>query len=430
MLNSAGDEHQREEARHDEVLDGSTPSTCSASSSSRILRAPRSAVIAVPATPGEHDRGHVRADLADRGEHEDPAEAVQRAEERQEVRRLQARGGVADAHRRDQQRKPAQPQREQELRRRTRRRTGRAGAAQTRSSCPSGSSCPRLPRAGSSSGGTPARLHCEPSSACPSSGDDRYGTATLRDALAARHPALGRHARSSRAPPLVSWPRCEGESSPSWSLLAQRLALAALCSPAVAAASAPGRARTERDLHRRRSSRLASRPCRRSRARAALELAVRNTEHAHDAERRGHDRLVRLHQHYPELASSKRPIWVVEQGPGTIPKRPVQSQEISPPGGGQTAYVNTWALGPLAPGRHADVPLARRPGQAGAPHGPLHDRRRPRRQGPGARLADGAIRHGHFTVEIAPRPPATHVNPTTGQVVPGRYEPGTSVAGG
>src|SRR3979490_2654259 len=32
-------------------LTGSTPNTCNASSSSRILRAPRSAVIAVPATP-------------------------------------------------------------------------------------------------------------------------------------------------------------------------------------------------------------------------------------------------------------------------------------------------------------------------------------------------------------------------------------------
>src|SRR5215211_4279699 len=32
-------------------LIGSTPSTCSASSSSRILRAPRSAVMAVPPTP-------------------------------------------------------------------------------------------------------------------------------------------------------------------------------------------------------------------------------------------------------------------------------------------------------------------------------------------------------------------------------------------
>jgi hypothetical protein len=34
-------------------LIGSTPSTCSASSSSRILRAPRSAVIAVPPTPAK-----------------------------------------------------------------------------------------------------------------------------------------------------------------------------------------------------------------------------------------------------------------------------------------------------------------------------------------------------------------------------------------
>src|ERR1700722_7277877 len=37
---------------------------------------------------------------------------------------------------------------------------------------------------------------------------------------------------------------------------------------------------------------------------------------------------------FPELASNKRPIWVVETGPGDIPKRPVESQAISPPGGG------------------------------------------------------------------------------------------------
>jgi len=39
---------------------------------------------------------------------------------------------------------------------------------------------------------------------------------------------------------------------------------------------------------------------------------------------------------YPELASNKSPVWVVEQGPGKIPKRLVESEEISPPGGGQT----------------------------------------------------------------------------------------------
>ena len=27
-----------------------------------------------------------------------------------------------------------------------------------------------------------------------------------------------------------------------------------------------------------------------------------------------------------------------------------ESQEVSPPGGGETAYVNTWALGPLDAG--------------------------------------------------------------------------------
>ena len=53
---------------------------------------------------------------------------------------------------------------------------------------------------------------------------------------------------------------------------------------------------------------------------------------------------------YPELAADKRPVWVIERGPGAIAKPPVESEEVSPPGGGQTAYVNTWALGPLAPG--------------------------------------------------------------------------------
>ena len=38
-----------------------------------------------------------------------------------------------------------------------------------------------------------------------------------------------------------------------------------------------------------------------------------------------------------------------------------------------------------------------------------------------ARLADGTIPHGHFTVAIAPRPPAQHINPNTGQVAPGAY---------
>lgn len=125
---------------------------------------------------------------------------------------------------------------------------------------------------------------------------------------------------------------------------------------------------------------------------------------------------------FPELASSKRPIWVIEQGPGPVPKRPVRSQAVSPPGGGQTAYVNTWALGPLSAHHTQTFTWRVTPVKSGVytVHytiaAGLSGRSR-------ARLADGAIPHGRFTVAIAPRPPATHVNPETGRVEPGRYRP-------
>jgi hypothetical protein len=127
----------------------------------------------------------------------------------------------------------------------------------------------------------------------------------------------------------------------------------------------------------------------------------------------------------PELASSKRPIWVVEQGPGVVPKRPVQSQAISPPGSGQTAYVNTWALGPLAPGHTQMFTWRVTPVKSGlyTVHYTIAAGLAGRSR---ARLASGALPHGHFKVAIAPRPPATHVNPETGQVEPGRYVPGES----
>src|SRR4028118_2140945 len=86
-------------------LTGSTPSTWRASSSSRILRAPRSAGLAVPAPParggggveplaepagaevggdgraghaGQDDRGDERRELADRREDEEAAQPVDR----------------------------------------------------------------------------------------------------------------------------------------------------------------------------------------------------------------------------------------------------------------------------------------------------------------------------------------------------------------
>ncbi len=127
---------------------------------------------------------------------------------------------------------------------------------------------------------------------------------------------------------------------------------------------------------------------------------------------------------YPELASNKRPIWVVEEGPGATAKRPVQSQAVSPPGGGQTAYVNTWALGPLAPRQTKTFLWRVVPVKAGTytvhytvAAGLAGNAR--------ARLLGGGASIGHFTVDIAPRPPATHVDPETGQVVPGAYPTST-----
>jgi hypothetical protein len=121
---------------------------------------------------------------------------------------------------------------------------------------------------------------------------------------------------------------------------------------------------------------------------------------------------------YPELATDKRPVWVVEAGPGAIPTRPVQSQAISPPGGGQTAYVNTWALGPLAPGRTQTFLWQVVPVKAG-PHtvhftvaASLAGRAK-------AQLASGGPVQGQFTADIAPAPPATHVDPSTGRVTAG-----------
>jgi hypothetical protein len=121
---------------------------------------------------------------------------------------------------------------------------------------------------------------------------------------------------------------------------------------------------------------------------------------------------------YAQLADSKRPIWAIEQGPGARANPPVESQEVSQPGSGQTAYVNTWALGalgagqtrtfswhvtPLKPGAHT-VHFVFAAGLSGKAR---------------ARLAAGGPVQGQFAVNIAPAPPTTYVNPSTGKVVAG-----------
>jgi len=151
-----------------------------------------------------------------------------------------------------------------------------------------------------------------------------------------------------------------------------------------------------------------------------LELAVRNT-----GTQTAPDVAVTLDsfyytENYPELAADKRPIWVVEQGPGAIPKSPVQSQAVSPPGGGQTAYVNTWALGPLAPGQTQRFLWRVAPVKAGM-HTVHYTVAADLAGKARAVLASGGPVQGQLNADIAPAPPKTQVDPSTGRVVAGTY---------
>jgi hypothetical protein len=125
-------------------------------------------------------------------------------------------------------------------------------------------------------------------------------------------------------------------------------------------------------------------------------------------------------EHYPELAADKRPIWVIEQGPGPPARPPVQTQEISKPGGGQTAYVNTWALGPLAPNGTQTFTWHVVPVKAGVytVHYTIAAGVAGRAK---AQLPSGASVQGQLTASIAPVPLRTHVDPRTGRVVYGTF---------
>jgi hypothetical protein len=125
---------------------------------------------------------------------------------------------------------------------------------------------------------------------------------------------------------------------------------------------------------------------------------------------------------YPGLASRRRPIWVVDQGPGRIASPPVETVQTDPPGSGTTADYNVWALGRLAPGATRSFVWHLSPVKPGSYHvayrvyAGLNGRAQ-------AVLADGAAPAGTFAVRVAGRPPQTHVDPTTGKVVAGPYVP-------
>jgi hypothetical protein len=113
-------------------------------------------------------------------------------------------------------------------------------------------------------------------------------------------------------------------------------------------------------------------------------------------------------------------VWIIDQGPGTLPLRPVRSQAVSPPGSGQTSYVNTWALGALAPGRTRAFLWRVVPVKSG-----LHTVHFTVAAGLSGKAravnASGEPIQGQFTAYVTPAPPPRHVNPRTGVVEPGRY---------
>ncbi len=125
---------------------------------------------------------------------------------------------------------------------------------------------------------------------------------------------------------------------------------------------------------------------------------------------------------YPNLASRRRPIWVVDQAPGTTPNPPVESQQVDPPGSGTTANYNVWALGPLAPGATRNFVWQVSPVKPGV-HKISYRVYAGTNGRAQAQLADGAPPEGSFTVDIAGRPPQAHVNPATGKVVAGPFVP-------
>jgi hypothetical protein len=167
----------------------------------------------------------------------------------------------------------------------------------------------------------------------------------------------------------------------------------------------------------------ASFPSRQSVAREErLALSVKNTS-AHTVP----DVSVALNSleylsNYPNLAARRRPVWVIDHGPGPLPPRPVETVEVDAPGGATTANYNVWALGSLAPGATRSFVwhvTAVKPGTHTVTYrvfAGLNGKAK-------AELANGAVPTGSFKVSIADQPLPRHVNPQTGRVEAGAYSP-------
>jgi hypothetical protein len=127
---------------------------------------------------------------------------------------------------------------------------------------------------------------------------------------------------------------------------------------------------------------------------------------------------------YPKLSSRLRPIWIVDEGPGAITKRPIQTESFDYAGGDITATTDTWAAGALAPGQAHTFIWHVTPVKSGdytvnySVAAGLNGKAR-------AVLANGTTPTGHFTVDIAAAPRVSHVA-ADGALVSGPVVPTTA----
>jgi hypothetical protein len=120
----------------------------------------------------------------------------------------------------------------------------------------------------------------------------------------------------------------------------------------------------------------------------------------------------------PGVASRLRPVWIIDDGPGPKSKLPVQGTGAFQVGGYVTYLTNTWAAGALAPGRTATFVWTLTPVKAGA-YAVRYTVSTDLYGKTTAQLPTGGAPRGAFLVAVVRRPPATHVDPATGQVVAG-----------
>ena len=186
--------------------------------------------------------------------------------------------------------------------------------------------------------------------------------------------------------------------------IASRLGLAATVAAGLGVASCGGGER--QDKHEKSATYTVeivrkSFPAKQSLAKPAqLVLVVRNTGHAALPNVAVTVDSFSTRSQQPGLADPERPVWIVDAGPQ----------------GGTTAYVNTWALGPLRPGQTKTFKwnvTAVVPGThevkwrvAAGLNGKAK-----------AQLAGGDEPAGSFPVEISGKPSQSHVDPETGAVV-------------